>query len=271
MNKGRHSSAPEQVTCKCPRARCGSNRVVCNGSYSTESRGLARRFLCRLCGHTWKEFQKPSGMFAPARILDVDETVLQAFALVALGLPLRQVEGLIGRKSETIHSRLLRCFANKRLWHESLRPTKLPAPKHVLRVRNELKARIQNTLHCQIVVTPTGKFYRVDDDPQVARWLTEAKRFEPTKSGRLLNQLSWIERVVFDQVRCPNADAHVYAKLGGAIALKPGASLPENMTPKCLAQGLGLDLGMFIELLESLAGLLRNPAIGEQRTGLVRG
>ena len=103
---------------KCPQAQCGSSWVVCNGSYQTKNYGLVKRFTCRACGRTLKEFEKGNDLFEGVRFSDTDTVVLQAIALVALGLPLDQVEGLVKRKAETIQSRLLRCFKNKRAWDQ---------------------------------------------------------------------------------------------------------------------------------------------------------
>src|SRR5436305_1795457 len=84
----------------CPNAGCGSSKIVCNGSYKRKYGGMVKRFLCRVCGHAWKEIEKPDANHS-------DDVTLQAFALVAMGLPLNNTEVLTGRKSETIRSRLL--------------------------------------------------------------------------------------------------------------------------------------------------------------------
>lgn len=116
-SKNRDPSPPGQdglETKKCP--QCGSSLVVNNGSYATKNRGLVRRFICRACGHTWREYEKRSDLFEEARFVDPDDSVLEAFALVAMGLPLGQVEGLAQRKAETIQDRLSRCLEQKGVW-----------------------------------------------------------------------------------------------------------------------------------------------------------
>jgi hypothetical protein len=96
--------------------QCASEKVVCNGSYETKNKGLVKRLICRSCGHTWSQPQNASRILAGAGVRDSEATVLQAFALVALGLPLEQVGGLVDRKSETITTWLQRCFAEPGAW-----------------------------------------------------------------------------------------------------------------------------------------------------------
>jgi transposase-like protein len=101
---------------KCPHG--GSHVFVHTGKYKTNRRGLVRRFICRTCGHKWEEPPKPAGVLADVGFYDSDEALLQNIALVAVGLPLDQVEGLVGRKAETIQAWLQRCFRNERVWYE---------------------------------------------------------------------------------------------------------------------------------------------------------
>jgi len=329
---------------KCPMPHCGSSRVVRNGSYSTKRRGLVRRFICRACGHTWRGYGKPSDLFPEALFNDSDTSVLQAVALVAMGLPLSEVEGLMQRKAETIVERLKRCFERKEVWdrivellvtrHEitreevktlssllakiksgaasfhspsrreaaarirphtrtdrktqqaskekffehaqefclerrlswskkkiehlwgrQLRPPK-PVPKRVKSAREILVARVQDVLSCQVAVTPTGHFYRLEDDPRVERWLQGVIDFDPNRGKKSLDLLDPLERMVFDQVRCPNQEAHLHAKLEGARGTLHGSPWEERMTLACMAEGLGVDAGEFIDRLKSAAEML---------------
>ncbi len=116
MTKARGSRKRSRAVKKCPQANCGSDHIVKNASYKTRRRGLVRRLICRRCGHRWEEQEKPSGLFNHVGFYDSDEAILQSFALVAEGLPLEQVGGLMGRKADTIQDRLLRCFGDQRLW-----------------------------------------------------------------------------------------------------------------------------------------------------------
>lgn len=101
---------------RCPEPGCPSTLVVQNGSYSTKTRGLVRRFSCRDCGCSWKRWEKASCLFDGSRFVASEDSGLQGFALVALGLPLAQVEGLMRRKAETIRDQLVRSFKKKGVW-----------------------------------------------------------------------------------------------------------------------------------------------------------
>jgi transposase-like protein len=116
--KSRDDRRANQLGIKCPQAQCGSDHYVRNSSFKTKRRGWVRRFICRTCGHKWEEPPKPAGVLADVGFYDSDEALIQSFALLAEGLPLGQVEGLVGRKAETIQARLQRCFRNERVWHE---------------------------------------------------------------------------------------------------------------------------------------------------------
>ena len=104
----------DQPKCQCQ--ECGSKHVVCNGRYQTKTCGLAERFVCRSCGHSWKHFQTPRLLLDGMGIRERGDVVLRTFALVCLGLSLDQVEGLTGRKSETIRGWLLRCIKDPSAW-----------------------------------------------------------------------------------------------------------------------------------------------------------
>lgn len=99
---------------KCP--ECGSDHVVCNGGYKTERFGAVKRLICYTCENTWEEREKSSELFAEARFMDSDTSVVQAFALVTMGLPVSQVEGLMQQKQETLCDRLLWCAARQEVW-----------------------------------------------------------------------------------------------------------------------------------------------------------
>jgi transposase-like protein len=322
---------------KCP--ECGSDQNIRNGGYGRKNLGFVQRYLCKACKHTWSEFANGKPAFADARIFEPETVVLQTFALVAMGLPLFEIEGLMDRKSETIQSWLLRCFSSQSTWEKAemdlgadysiqaqeiaelrallekvvsgkatfhaqsrrarasqvkgrrrygkpsggmseerfremarlyqLSPEhterfwrerqKHPAPKVTERMkifRNKLRERIANVLRCQIVVTPTGEFYRAEDDHRVARWLAKVRQSDDEKTRHVRKSLSYLEKGVFDQVRCANEQAHFYAKLEGSRGLKYGGPWLEKMTPDCLARGLGLELGQFIAILKSVADSL---------------
>jgi len=286
--------------------KCGSSQVVLNGGYQTKNRGLVRRFLCRTCGLAWKEFDSTSGIMSGIRIADPDSSVLEAFALVALGLPLDQVKGLMARKSDTIKGRLLRCFEKQEIWHKvvnrlvsrygiqpeeikhlsellgqiksgtatfhaaQIRSIKVKAKpglrregrnvsRHEQTARNKLAARIRAVLDCEIVGLPDGHFYRLEDDRRVQRWISEVERFDVIRSARRLERLTVMENLVFKQVRCPNEKAHAYAKEEGGRGRKIGDPWLEEMTIRCLAQGVGMEVEYFIALLEFVAQVLRNP------------
>jgi len=93
---------------KCP--HCGSDLFRRNGSYKTTRRKRVSRFTCRKCEKPWEDPAKLAGLLDGFGFYDAEASVLQSFALLAEGLPLDQVEGLVHRKSETIRARLLRCF-----------------------------------------------------------------------------------------------------------------------------------------------------------------
>lgn len=322
--------------------------MVQNGTYPTKRRGTVTRFKCRTCGHEWKEYEKPTDYFDGVQFRDGSDEALKSFALVAIGLPLDQVEGLVSHKAETITAQLLRCFRRPDLWakitdrlvtahgvwpketselssllervrkgeanfhaphrRESGAKIKSRGPKltkrkiaeaeamaaqyerdtkdsksaegklpsqsinrgllgqarvgvyptkQVERYRSKLKARIEKVLDCEVVVTPSGNFYRVLDDARVGRWLKTVQDFDVVKGERVLAQLSEIERVVFGQVRQPNRLARSYSYLEGAMLRKPTSVYTEKMTPNCLAQGLGMDLGLFIDFLMAVGQHLR--------------
>jgi hypothetical protein len=95
--------------------------VVSNGSFTTQKRGLVRRFICRECGLKWDEDDAPSSLLNAVRFNDSEEALFQSFALLAVSETLDGVEGLANRKSETIRTRLLRCYGNHNTWERVLR------------------------------------------------------------------------------------------------------------------------------------------------------
>src|ERR1035437_1762214 len=140
----RDNRKANQKGIKCP--QCGSHVFVHNGKFKTDRRGWVSRLICRTCGHKWGEPSKPAGILADVGFYDSDEALLQSIALVAVGLPLDQVEGLVGRKAETIQERLQRCFRNERVWYEvenRLLCTYRVLPEHVTKLSNLLVAMLR--------------------------------------------------------------------------------------------------------------------------------
>lgn len=126
-----------------------------------------------------------------------------------------------------------------------------------------LKSRIEDILDCRVVVTSTGQFFRLEDDPRVARWMKQVREFDATRDPKLLDRLGPVNRSVFNQIRCPNREAHLHAKLEGAMGLRHGDRWQERMTVDCLAKGLGIDGAAFIEQAELVVELLRKTSRGD--------
>jgi hypothetical protein len=293
------------------------------------------------CKWEWENCERPG---------EFDEAQIQSFALVAMGLPLDQVEGLVSRKSETITAQLLRCFSRPNLWGRikdrlitscgvskeetrelsallervrkkeanfhaphlrksgakiRVRRPKLsrrkiahvmalvaqdagfaqdstPAERELLRQKilrsllgqarvgacptkqvenyqSKLKSRIETVLDCEVVVTPNGSFYRAFDDARVVRWLKTVRNFDAEKGDQVLKQLSDFERLIFGQVQKPNEPAHTLAYLEGAKGRTPNPVYTEKMTVACLAHGLEMDLGLFLDVLMKVGQQLRKP------------
>ena len=101
---------------KCP--HCGSDFFHRNGSYETTKRKRVRRFTCRTCQKPWEEPPKPTGALSSLGFYDSDEAILQSIALVAVGLPLEQVAGLVELKAETVGERLLECYSAENIWND---------------------------------------------------------------------------------------------------------------------------------------------------------
>jgi hypothetical protein len=83
-----------------------------------------------------------------------------------------------------------------------------------------------------------------------------SRRFDPEKDQGPVQLLGPLERMVFEQVRCPNEAAHFHAKLEGVRGTLPGSAGAEKMTLYCLAEGLRMDAGEFIGLLKSVVDRL---------------
>jgi hypothetical protein len=146
------------------------------------------------------------------------------------------------------------------LLHPLPHPDACESPsRRMVKARDKLKRRIEDVLRDRIVVTSDGEFFRFEGDKRVNQWILEVKRFDQSRNERLLKLLSKIERLVFDQVRCPDAAAHLYAKVEGARGWNMVGTWPEKMTPYCLAGGAGFDLELFISTLKSVAQFLKSP------------
>lgn len=70
-----------------------------------------------------------------------------------------------------------------------------------------------------------------------------------------------IERIVLDNIRLPNRESHTAAFLEGARGTKMDSPFREKMTLSCLADGVGMNLGMFIGFAKSLVHFLRHPPL----------
>lgn len=95
----------------CP--KCGERTWVKNGRHETKSKGVATRWVCKStgCGYHTTEYERPVNVFPDGYEFRTSRAeVVKAIALLALGLPFRRVERLVGMKGETIrkHIRILR-------------------------------------------------------------------------------------------------------------------------------------------------------------------
>jgi transposase-like protein len=114
--KNRDNRKANVKAIKCP--HCGSELFHRNGSYKTTKRKRVSRFTCRKCEKPWEVPPKPTGALSDLGFYDSDEVILQSIALVAVGLPLEQVAGLVELKAETVGARLLECYRAEDIWND---------------------------------------------------------------------------------------------------------------------------------------------------------
>jgi hypothetical protein len=122
--------------------------------------------------------------------------------------------------------------------------------------QKEIKSRIEDVLDCQVAVTSSGQFFRLDGDRRVDLWLRTVENFDAKGQKQFLDRFDCRQRRVFAQVRSPNAFAHVFAYLErGSSGWVHGTPLSKSMTIDCLAEGMSPRMapGLFIEILKSLA------------------
>jgi hypothetical protein len=174
----------------------------------------------------------------------IAEATAQAAQAVA------RLQQLTPAESELLRQKLVRRLLGKaRIAPHTTRQVKY--------YRATLRARIESVLGCEIVVTPSGSFYRAFGDARVDRRLKKVRDFDAAKGEPVVGKLSELERVVVGQVRRPNELAHAHAYLEGARGRKPTPDYTEKMTLACLAQGLEMDLGLFIDVLMAVGQSLR--------------
>ena len=207
------------------------------------------------------------------------------FGLIALGLPLSQIENLTGRKSETIKRRLRRCRARGDLWNQvmnallehqafgdsdpevlevfgagtknrnspfvrafSKRLTNVQVGSALFELRESLRERIEHFVGAEIAYTGSGDFFRADVDVERIPWIKEIRR----SVGRVEDcpVFGEYEVLVWDQVRCPNAQARALAE----------RRVPPVMTLRCLCKGMGenMSLGGFMDNLKSIVAAIDN-------------
>ena len=156
-------------------------------------------------------------------------------------------------------------------WEEDARRTEQqPLTGRVDAARNTLKARIEDVLNCDIVVTPSGYFFRSEDDPRVERWRIKVKKCDVDTARQVWDRLDRNERLVFNRVRSSNEGAHFHTngglrsleKLEAVIGVRIHHSrLGKSNLSRMAKETVRLDTGMFIDCLKSVAETLGKAVI----------
>ena len=130
------------------------------------------------------------------------------------------------------------------------------------KLRAQLCERVEQVLGEAVILTSSGEFYRHEDDQRVNLWLRRVRSFDGKALALVEPKLTPLQKMIIEQIRNPNAQAHVYAKLEGSRGCRIGVGnpWPEKMNCTALAGGLGLIESVFIPPLKTIAAILKEGA-----------
>ena len=101
---------------KCPRCRLQAGCP--NGSLSAMGKGRMQQVRCAACKRQWSiPVGEVEPLFCGERIHVRIELLLQAFALIVVGIPMCRVQRLVGIKAQTVKKKLLSILESHR-WQE---------------------------------------------------------------------------------------------------------------------------------------------------------
>lgn len=279
-----HSKGPSSLTPTVQEENC-AHAWVKNGFYTCKGRGRVQRWTCKACRQVRKDFEQVTSA-----------KMLQAFALLALRLPLDQAEYLVGVKSETIHEELMSAHGNPERW-AAIRKRLLELGSQAQEIKRldsiatitsltercspsfgsalkadlaALKTRIESVIGMEVVIVASRQGVRVCRKKDFDDFIRNAKNL-PIRSLEYA-RLSQLERKVLKELRTPSDQAQLLSKIfdQGPTAVDPVTMkrLPPEPTPMTLARSLRLDFDVFNGIVIGLVRKLRklvNP--GHHETG----
>jgi len=252
------------------------HKWIKNGFYRSRARGFVQRWVCTTCGQTRKDFERhfSTGM-------------LQAFALLALELPLDQAEYLTGLKSEKIRTKLMSAYGIAERWTaivkglselgiSDLENTGLESMVHIASLTNRfslfgpwrkekiatLRTRIAAILGTEVVVGRSRQGVRVCKTEAMIHLIRTIRAWPPERlnSAGLLSEK---DMVFVRRLHALTGNIQIWAALNSSEReFDPQAKklLPPKVTLPSLADGLHMNLDEFIDILVRLVRKLPKPS-----------
>jgi hypothetical protein len=264
---------------------CGASRVVAHDVIATKYYGPVRTFRCPKCREYFYVYtNNVLRLLAAAGVREHWNDLVQIMGLVALGLPLAQIENLKRRKQETIWARLQRCRASIPLWREiasalrtqwkfrqdevgrlnSFTPSAKDhdSPFHVafvltptpniacdagLRKQREcVRRKVEQILQRQIAYTGAGELHLADGDVMQIGWVRAIR----AARSDILTELEEFLSEIASHVRQPNEESQEIAR---AEARAKGATLAMSLTALCEGFYRKIPLPVFLDEIKQIA------------------
>lgn len=268
---------------------CGASRVVAHDRIATKYYGPVKVFRCAKCREYFYVYSSNVlRLLAAAGIREHWDELVQIMGLVALGVPLTQIENLNRRKQETVWTRVERCRASILLWNEvksaletrwnflnkdiarlnSFTPRAkdhdspyyvafvlTPKPNLVcdpglLDLREALRRKVEQILQRPIAYTGAGELHLADGDVTQIGWV---RAIRAARSDQL-NELEEFLYEIASHVRQSNEESHRIAR---AVALANGATLAMSLTALCEGFYKKIPLPVFLEDIKIIAKSLQ--------------
>jgi hypothetical protein len=226
-----------------------------------------QRLTCKHCGCDRKDFEQ-----------SVSAKLVNAFALLALQLPLDQTEHLLGIKSETIRKHLMSVNADPERWTETrqsllglgITDRELDYLRSVIDIGNltsrcptgsglhlepaEWRRRIEPIIGCRVIIGTSRQGVRVCRGQDFSEFIQRIRRLSFDRLATT-KHLSASELNVLRQLHTPNAQAWLLSRLGAQgveVDGVTGKPLATKLNLKSPADGLNMDVGTFIGIAVTL-------------------
>ena len=264
---------------------CDGHSLHAHGKPSSERWVKVLRFRCADCGRTKTVHLDNLGQKLSALGIKEDfNDLLRDVGLLALGLPVKQVENLTAQKAETIQRRLARCRDEPQVWNiigSSLitnhgfhkrdfdrlerdskgekdcsspfrqafasRSDAFRATEDLIAKREALRSKIESILGAPVAYTGRGEYWRADIDAEQIPWIKQIRAACDDELDLVL--LGELFHAIALHVRNPNAQAQ-------ALPLQRPTS--PVMTLGCLCDSMksAMSLPEFMDGLKEIIRLM---------------